>query len=442
MTAVVTRSHTEFSQAKAVSPAQTPTIAPLADVVGAAECAPLSDGTTVRYANFDYAASAPALTAVADAVADSLSTYASVHRGAGHLSQVTTRRYEECRETVRRFVRGRADDAVVFTRNTTDAINLAAHVTPGDVVVLDIEHHANLLPWVERKDKWTRIIEVASTIDETLAAVERELAAKPAALLAVTAASNVTGEVLPISRLASIAHRHGARILVDAAQLVAHRPVSIVSHGIDYLVFSGHKLYAPFGAGVLIGRTDWLDAAQPYLAGGGATADVDVEAGCASVSWHTGAARHEAGSPNVLGAIAIAAACDAITDLGHEWIGAHEAYLCAQLDAGLAEIDGVTPLRVFDDGLERVGIAGFTVDGHSPREVAEYLSSEHGIGVRDGKFCAHPLLDRLGYPDGAVRASFGLGSSSDDVDRLLHALRCLSDRSADAPDIHHRKAHS
>ena len=160
------------------------------------------------------------------------------------------------------------------------------------------------------------------------------------------------------------------------------------------------------------------------------------------MSWHTGAARHEAGSPNVLGAIAIAAACDAIADLGHEWIGAHEAYLCAQLDAGLAEIDGVTPLRVFADNLERVGIAGFTVDGHTPREVAEYLSSEHGIGVRDGKFCAHPLLDRLGHPDGAVRASFGLGSSSDDVDRLLHALRCLNDRSADAPDIHHRKARS
>ena len=163
-----------------------------------------------------------------------------------------------------------------------------------------------------------------------------------------------------------------------------------MSHGIDYLVFSGHKLYAPFGAGVLVGRADWLDAAQPYLAGGGATADVDVDSGCASVSWHTGAARHEAGSPNVLGAVAIAAACDAISELGHEWIGAHEAYLCAQLDAGLAEIEGVSPLRVFDDGLERVGIAGFTVDGFTPREVAEYLSDHHGIGVRDGKFCAHP----------------------------------------------------
>lgn len=441
MTAVVTHSHTDFSHIEAVSPDQNPTIAALAEVVGATERAPLADGTTVRYANLDYAASAPALTAVADAVAEALRTYASVHRGAGHLSQITTRRYEQCRETVRRFVRGRADDAVVFTRNTTDAINLAVHVTPGDVVVLDIEHHANLLPWVERKDKWTRIVEAASTIDETLAAVERELAAKPAALLAVTAASNVTGEVLPISRLASIAHRNGARILVDAAQLVAHRPVSIVSHGIDYLVFSGHKLYAPFGAGVLIGRTDWLDAAQPYLAGGGATANINVEAGCASVSWHTGPSRHEAGSPNVLGAIAIAAACEAIAELGHEWIGAHEAYLCALLDDGLAEIDGVRPLRVFDDGLERVGIAGFTVDGHTPREVAEYLSAEHGIGVRDGKFCAHPLLNRLGHPDGAVRASFGLGSSSDDVDRLLHALRCLCDHSADASAPRHRKAH-
>lgn len=408
------------------------TIAPLAEVSGAGHTAPLADGTEVRYANLDYAASAPALRAVADAVTEALHGYASVHRGAGHLSQVTTRRYEEAREVVRRFVRGRVDDTVVFTRNTTDAINLAAHVTPGDVVVLDIEHHANLLPWVSRERGTTRIVSSRPTIEATLTAIDCELAAQPAELLAVTAASNVTGEVLPIGRLAAIAHRHGARILVDGAQLVAHRAVSLVSHGIDYLVFSGHKLYAPFGAGVLIGRHDWLDAADPYLAGGGATADVGIvdAAGtdnCTSTVWHTGAARHEAGSPNVLGAIAIAAACTAITELGHELIGLHEHELCARLDEGLAGIDGVTPLRVFSDATERVGIAGFSVRGHSPRAVAEYLSDHHGIGVRDGKFCAHPLLDRLGHPDGAVRASFGLGTGSADIDRLLDALRSLSD---------------
>lgn len=418
MTAVLERS--SFGAAGT----QTTAIVPLAAVVSADEqviCG--ADRRCVTYANLDYAASAPALADVAAGLGAALSQYASVHRGAGHLSQLTKARYEAARDTVRRFVRARADDAVVFTRNTTDAINLAARATPGDVVVLDIEHHANLLPWCTPVDgrSRARIVRACATIEDTLVALEAELASAPASLLAVTAASNVTGEVLPISKLASIAHRHGARILVDAAQLVAHQPVSVVSHGIDYLAFSGHKLYAPFGAGVLVGRADWLDAADPYLAGGGATLDVDID----EITWHTGAARHEAGTPNVLGAIAIADAAASLLEIGFEEIGLHELELRAQLDAALDDIEGVTPLRIFTDSTNRVGIAGFSVDGRSPREVAEYLNDQHGIGVRDGKFCAHPLLKRLGYPEGAVRVSFGLGTGSSDIDRCVTALKQL-----------------
>ncbi|GEE00018.1 putative aminotransferase/cysteine desulfurase [Gordonia spumicola] len=391
----------------------------LAPVVGADVSVPATGHPAgVSYANLDYAASAPALSAVAEQLAGALAEYASVHRGAGHLSQVTTARYERARETIRAFVGGRADDTVVFTRNTTDSINLAATVVPGDVVVLDIEHHANLLPWT--RTGRARVVASRPSIDETLAALESELASSPAALLAVTAASNVTGEVLPLARLAGLAHRHGARILVDAAQLVAHRGVSIASFGIDYLVFSGHKVYAPFGAGVLVGRPDWLDAAPPYLAGGGASANVSVD----DVAWHTGAARHEAGSPNVLGAVSIAAAADELRAIGFERIGEHDDVLLRRLDAGLAALPHIRPLRAFDDGVDRVAIASFSVDGRTPREVAEHLS-DHGIGVRDGKFCAHPLLTKLGHADGAVRASFGVGTSSDDVDRLLAALADL-----------------
>ncbi|MBD0021506.1 aminotransferase class V-fold PLP-dependent enzyme [Gordonia pseudamarae] len=399
---------------------------PLADVVGADERVSLLDGSSVLYANFDYAASAPALRAVADGLLAALPQYASVHRGAGALSQITTHRYEQARETIRRFVRARADDHVVFTRNTTDSINLLAHCLGergGDVVVLDIEHHANLLPW--QRLPGTRLVTACATIEETLAALEDELAATPAALLAITAASNVTGEVLPVTRLASIAHRHGARILIDGAQLVAHQPVSVVSHGIDYLVFSGHKLYAPFGSGVLVGRGDWLDEASPYLAGGGASAEV---ASGGRAQWHTGPARHEAGSPNVLGAVSIADACTALSDIGFDAIGHHGHALRERLDAGLSVLDGVRPLRIFTDSAGRVGIAGFAVDGFSARTVACYLSDHHGIGVRDGRFCAHPLLTRLGYPAGAVRASFGLGTGVDDVDRLLNALSELVSR--------------
>ncbi|QHN32272.1 aminotransferase class V-fold PLP-dependent enzyme [Gordonia amarae] len=403
-----------------------PFIPALAEVVGCDERVRVLDGSSVRYANFDYAASAPALRAVADGLLDALPQYASVHRGAGALSQITTHRYEQARETVRRFVRARTDDHVVFTRNTTDSINLLAHCLAergGDIVVLDIEHHANLLPW--QRLSGTRVVTACGTVEDTLAALDAELASKPAALLAITAASNVTGEVLPISRLASIAHRHGARILVDGAQLVAHQPISVVSHGIDYLVFSGHKLYAPFGAGVLVGRGDWLDEASPYLAGGGASAEVGADG---AAHWHSGPARHEAGSPNVLGAVSIADACTALAGIGFEHIGHHEHALRERLDAGLAALDGVRPLRIFADTDNRVGIAGFAVDGFSARTVACYLADHHGIGVRDGRFCAHPLLARLGYPDGAVRASFGLGTDADDVDRLLNALSELVSR--------------
>ena len=402
---------------------------PIADLVGADITTALDgSGRSVRYVNLDYAASAPALSVVAAQIAEALPQYASVHRGAGYLSQLTTDRYEKARVSVRRFVRARADDHVIFTRNTTDAINLLAGATPGDTVVLDIEHHANLLPW---KRSGARVVTCRPTLAETITALSEELQRSPAALLAVTGASNVTGEVLPLTTLADIAHSAGARILVDAAQLAPHRALNMVSHGIDYLVFSGHKLYAPFGCGVLAGRGDWLDAADPYLAGGGATLDVqeidvaldDTDTG---VRWATGPARHEAGTPNVLGAVAIAAACEAVTELGHERIGLHEHALRCRLDAGLDSISGVEPLSIWSDTQDRVGIAAFTVAGRAPREVAEFLNDSHGIGVRDGRFCAHPLLNHLGHPEGAVRVSFGLGTGADDIDRLLYALRELT----------------
>ncbi|GAC68141.1 aminotransferase class V-fold PLP-dependent enzyme [Gordonia soli] len=435
MTAVVDTTPPHPTTIRSTSPGRTSVadrlaaveVGALADVVGADQTVTVADGSEVGYVNLDYAASAPALQYVADQIADALGQYASVHRGAGALSQITTARYESARETVRAFVRGRADDSVVFTRNTTDAINLAAHITPGEVVVLDIEHHANLVTWCAPRDgvARARVVAAAPTFAETFDALEAELSAAPAALLAVTAASNVTGEVLPIGRLASLAHRHGARILVDGAQLVPHRALSIVGSGVDYLVFSGHKLYAPFGAGVLVGRSDWLDAATPYLAGGGATAAVTLTDDGSSVDWYEGPARHEAGSPNVLGVLAIAAACDAIAEFGYEEIGWHEEALRARLVRGLDGIDGVRRLDIFGDVRDRVGIVTFVVESCRPRDVAEYLNDQHGIGVRDGKFCAHPLLTTLGHPEGAVRASFGLGTSTADIDRLIDALTGL-----------------
>ncbi|WP_083870542.1 aminotransferase class V-fold PLP-dependent enzyme [Nocardia aobensis] len=396
---------------------------PIARVSGCDLRVPFVQGGFRTYANFDYAASAPALAQVTDRVNELLPYYASVHRGAGYASRISTDRYEAARVAVARAVNCADDQVVVFTRNTTDSLNLLACCVPGDTVVLDIEHHANLLPWTRRG---RRVVPAAATIVETLRRIEAALCAEPAALLAVTGASNVTGEVLPLAELTAIAHRHGARILVDAAQLAPHRRIDLQSFaesggtGIDYLAFSGHKLYAPFGAGVLVGRRDWLDAAPPYLAGGGAVTAVTTE----QAHWAPAPQRHEAGSPNVLGAAAVAAACETLYALDEQAVVEHEHHLIRRLRDGLKTVAGVRQLRIFSDSADSVGIVAFTVDGFEPGRVAAYLSAEFGIGVRDGRFCAHPLLQRLGV-DGAVRASVGLGTSVADVDRLLEALSRL-----------------
>jgi selenocysteine lyase/cysteine desulfurase len=400
---------------------------PLAALVGADLSVPLVTGGSVPYANLDYAASAPAALAVAEQVAATLPYYASVHRGAGYASQVCTALVENARACVARFVDARPDeDVVVFTRNTTDALNLLAAAVPPheSVLYLDLEHHANLLPWQRRGDV---VLEAAPTLAETLADLDAALAATPTALVAVTGASNVTGELTPVAEIARIAHRHGARLAVDAAQLAPHRRISLVRTGIDYLAFSGHKLYAPYGTGVLVGRRDWLDAAPAYLAGGGAVREVGVE----GTDWAPAPARHEGGTPNVLGITAIAKACETLSVLG-DAVSAHEEALRTRLLDGLAALDSelgggaVSVLSIWPDTVEAIGVVSFTVAGYDAGLVAAYLSAEHGIGVRDGRFCAHPLLARLGLGrDGAVRASFGLGSTVSDVDRLLSALRAL-----------------
>lgn len=393
----------------------------LLPVVGDGTEVPLATGGTVPYANLDLAASAPALQQVADRVDQLLPLYSSVHRGAGWTSQVSTRAYEASRRRVGRFLGARPDDVVVLTRNTTDALNLLASAVPqdaGEVLVLDIEHHANLLPWLRRPH---RVLPAAGTLERTLAAVEGALQERPVALLAVTGASNVTGEELPVAHLAGLAHAHGARIVVDAAQLAPHRRVSLQDSGIDYLALSGHKLYAPFGSGVLVGRRDWLDTADPYLAGGGAVREVEL----AEVRWAPAPARHEAGTPNVVGAVALAAACDALAALPEGALEVHEETLRTRLVEGLRGVDGVRVQRIWHDSPSSIGVVTFTVEAIDAGLVAAVLSAEHGVGVRDGRFCAHPLLARLGLPDGAVRASVGVGTGSDDVDRLLEAVRSL-----------------
>src|SRR3954451_18663808 len=336
--------------------------AALLPLVGADTTVPLVPSGTARYVDLDAAASSRALRSVADRVQEALPLYASVHRGAGYLSQVSTALYESARATVGSFVGAREDDVCVFTRHTTDAVNLLAGCVPAGaaVLVLDCEHHADLLPW-QRHGPVT-VLPTSATVVETLRSIADELTRRPYALVAVTGASNVTGESLPLDDVVGLAQRAGGRVLVDGAQLVPPRRFSLAASGADYVAFSGHKTYAPFGAGVLVGRRDWLDEGQAYLAGGGAVASVTVS----STEWVAAPHRHEGGSPNVLGAVALDAACKALDELPDGALEAHERALRIRLVEGLSALPGVRVLRIWADSGEPTGVVSFTVAGADP----------------------------------------------------------------------------
>src|SRR3954454_12223430 len=244
--------------------------APLLPLVGADTAVPVVPSGTTRYVDLDAAASSRALASVAARVQEALPLYASVRRGAGYLSQVSTALYESARSTVGSFVGARPDDVCVFTRHTTDALNLLAGCVPAAeaVLVLDCEHHADLLPWQRRGP--VTVLPTGPTVTATLRALADALARGRFALVAVTGASNVTGESLPLDAVVELAHAAGARVVVDGAQSVPHRRFSLSASGADYVVFSGHKTYAPFGSRALVGRRNWPDTAPAYLAGGGA----------------------------------------------------------------------------------------------------------------------------------------------------------------------------
>jgi selenocysteine lyase/cysteine desulfurase len=402
------------------------------------------DGIERPARDLDGAASTPALPAVARAVQEFLPWYSSVHRGAGYKSRRSTAAYESARAAVLAFCGRGPDDVAILCRNTTEALNHLAYrlrLAPDDVVVTTVvEHHANLLPWARVARR--RFVECGPdgtfTTDDVVAALE---AGPRPALLTLTGASNVTGwqpEVGPICRAA---RARGVPVVLDAAQLAPHRALPRGEDGPDFLAFSGHKLYAPFGTGALVGPRAAFETGDPFLAGGGAVDLVDLD----EVIWTEPPEREEAGSPNVVGAVALEAALGALEGIGFPAVAAHETALAERLRGGLAAIEGVTLLGP-GPGTPTLAVAPFTVAGLHHALVAARLSAEWGIGVRHGCFCAHPYLlrllgldaeavarardrvlagDRRAIP-GAVRASCTLGTTADDVDALLAAVAELA----------------
>ncbi|MDP9255622.1 MAG: aminotransferase class V-fold PLP-dependent enzyme [Actinomycetota bacterium] len=401
-----------------------PHVAP--EIIRARTAVRCADGSLKPSRYLDYAATAPALSAAADAALEVLPYYGSIHRGAGVESRTSTAAYEGARTAVSSFLGASSDHIVVFVRNTTEALNLLAHCLPAGARVLSTpgEHHANMLPWRRRE---VDLLPFTGSAEELLARSAGALASRRYDLFAVSGASNVTGEIAPIRELAALAHRHGAEICVDAAQLSPHAPIDMQALGIDHLALSGHKLYAPFGVGALIARRQRIAGAEPLLHGGGAVARVLED----RVVWADAPARFEAGTPNVFGAIALGAACDVLAAYGMGVLALEEQTLGALLRQRLAGLTGVRVLSQWAEAdTPRVALTSFHAPGLDAQELARRLAEEHAISVRAGAFCAHPLVRHLraasrGAGEGAVRASLGIGSGIDDVEALAGALEAL-----------------
>jgi cysteine desulfurase / selenocysteine lyase len=412
-------------------------------MVGLDAPAPRVDGQIAPYINLDNAATTPPLRDVLEAVERFLPFYASIHRGTGYKSRVSTAAWDEAHETIARFVGAdTSTHTVIFGKNTTEAINKLAfrYPLPADAIVLTtaMEHHSNDLPWRGRAEIVRAGVLADGQLDE--AEIDRLLArhGRRVALLTVTGASNVTGFVSPIHRLARKAHAVGARILVDAAQLAPHRAIEMRAstdpEHLDFVAFSAHKMYAPFGTGALVGPRAVFRGAPEYRGGG--TVDVVT---ATDVTWAGLPDREEAGSPNVVGAVAMAAAARALTAGAMAAIGRHEATLTAYALERLRWVRGV---RVFgaatsSAGIDRVGVIPFSVDGVPHGLVAAVLGYAHGIGVRSGCFCAQPYVARLlglpgearalarsatGERPGLVRISFGAYNTLAEIDSAIDAI--------------------
>jgi cysteine desulfurase/selenocysteine lyase len=348
--------------------------------------------------------------------------YANVHRGVYALSGRSTDRFEEAREKTRAFLNAADEREIVFVRGATEAINLvaqswgAAHLEAGDeIVISDLEHHSNIVPWQMLRDRLGLKLVVAPT-DETgefdLRRFEALLSPRTR-LVAVTHVSNVTGALLPVERIAQLAHRMGAKVLIDGCQAVPRMPVDVRALGCDFYLFSGHKAYGPSGIGVLYGRYDVLASMPPWQTGGGMIVNVTYE----KTEFQDPPHRFEAGTPDIAGAVGLGIALDFIEGIGREAIAEHEQALTGYAIDRLSRISGV---QVVPGGQRRLSVLSFNLDGVHPHDVGTVLD-QHGVAVRVGHHCAQPLMEKLDVA-GTVRASLGVYNDDADIDRLATAI--------------------
>lgn len=407
----------------------------------------LSDGAYVTPICFDNGATTPPFKCVNKEIMKHMQMYGSIGRGKGPKSEYSTRVYEKCREYIKQYFNIAGDNkyTVIFTKNTTEGMNLLANTLINSkcdkVLTTRMEHHANDLPW--RYTSNVIYVDVDKEGKVNIGDIEDALINHKGEIkyVTITGASNVTGYVNPINDIARVAHKYGAKIIVDAAQLAPHREINMKGTGnndsIDFLALSSHKMYAPYGSGVVIGLTEDLKNKEPFLKGGGAVDlvfDYDIY-------WSEPPSKFEAGTPNYLGAIALYTAMNKLKEIGFDKIQEHEELLKNRLLDGLEGMDRIVLYGTRE--CDRLGVVPFNIDGINYENVADRLSYIRGIGVRQGAFCAHTYVRRLlGISDeeaqallsrdckaaGMIRASFGLYNTCQEVDEFLDTLDFMISR--------------
>jgi len=417
-------------------------------IVGVDTKVPLLNGDYVTAINLDNAATTPPFNSVMKKILEFVPWYSSVHRGTGYKSIMSSEVYEEGRAIIKRFVNAdKSRDIVIFTKNTTESINLLAYILAQDdddsiVLSTEMEHLANDLPWRDKfKVDYICTDECGKLSIEDLEMKLRKYAGK-VKLVTVTGASNVTGFKNPIHEIASLAHRYGAKILVDGAQLVPHCPVDMKdfdsAEHIDYLAFSAHKMFAPFGIGILIGPQKTFENIDPVYKGGGAVTLVSRQ----FIDWESPPYNNEAGTPNIIGIVALLEAIRILNCIGMDVIHEYENSLIDYTTAALMGIPGVVLYGNSEKHESKIGIVSFNLLGFDHRLLAKILSCEAGIAVRSGLFCAHPYVEKLlkitdqelqyyqENPDvpfpGMVRISVGLYNSYSEIDALVACLRWIN----------------
>jgi cysteine desulfurase/selenocysteine lyase len=371
----------------------------------------------------DNGASAQKPQAVLDAISHTYTQeYANVHRGLHFLSNAATDAYEKARETVRRFLNAGSTEEIVFTSNTTSAINLVAYgwgmprIGEGDEILLSImEHHSNIVPWHFIRERQGAKLVWAPVDDLGVFHIEEfeKRLSERTRLVALTQMSNVLGTVTPVKEIVRIAHERGIPVLVDGSQSAVHMPVDVQDLGCDFFVFTGHKVYGPSGIGALYGRKDRLEAMRPFHGGGEMIFEVTED----NVTYNDPPHRFEAGTPPIVQAIGLGAALEYMESVGREAIAAHEADLKAYAHERLRSINS---LRIFGDAPGKGAIIAFNLEGVHPHDVSMVIDRA-GVAVRAGTHCAQPLLARFGVTS-TCRASFGMYNTREEVDILVEAL--------------------